>query len=422
MGRLVANLPDIATLPGVACLTAAVVVFVFTVLGEGAPERTRPSPDPAREHVRALLWDARQAWNDRSRSRARRALAGAMRNQGQRAALVRLLDDLDPDLRVEAIHVVGSAQCREAMPRLQALLESGSASPRERAATIDALDQLQPFDPEQLEQFLASADEGCLLGALQIASRRGGLPATLLAEHLGHRDPEVRKLVIDAFPSVLDGPACTAVLRSLEDDASYAAAAQVLERIRVTPRVESILTSWLGKVPYLRGVLLGALARKRMPLRDPAPVAAIALGREAGDAVEQILGLLCLEQTRSEVDLTAVERNLMFQTPPVRYFAIRLLLQRRRPGSSAALLGLLDEFDWRDNGIDEELARVIRDDFLRQAAGFVGTDAQSLSQSPDITQREVWAQRAPASLTPSGVAFGTVCPPAMTGSAATPGR
>jgi hypothetical protein len=357
----------------------------------------------AKAEVRSVLDGMRGTWvvdaqpslpvaDDRDRDRYEQPLA-------------EFLSPRDPLLR-QAVQLAVQQRQVDLVPQLRRLLAHAQES--DRQLLVEAIEQLQPWSDDELQDLLRSQSPGTAIGALRIAGLRERPPLEAIVDRLADAAAEVRAAALDALPAELPATAAAIVL-SAEHGAAADQRGELLAALARCPAaadVDEVLYAPVELHTDQCENVLAALAARGAPLSRPDAVRRLALDESAPPRLRG-RALRCLEACAAVAGAEAFEQARL-RDPLLLYAVARLLLTAHRPAGVDLLLELLRLADETVEAAEETDARFAQEAQLgaRQIlAAFADT-----SVTAEVDEwREWWRGRPELAferLPPSTVTFG----------------
>jgi len=280
----------------------------------------------------------------------------------------------------------------ELVPQLRWLLAHAIES--DRQMLVEAIEQLQPWSGDELEDLLRSTSPGTAIGALRIAGLRDLPPVDAIVERLVDADAAVRRAASDALPAELSAAAGGQILatqsRVASDQCGEALAA--LARCPAAADVDEALYAPIERQTEHCDAVLQALAARGAPLARPDAVRRLALD-ESAPLRTRGRALRCLEATGAVDDAAAFEQ-LRVRHPALLYAAARLLLTARRPAGVEMLFEVLrDGGESTDARADDGDARLVLEAQL--GARQILAELADTSVNAEVAEWQQWWGRRP---------------------------
>jgi hypothetical protein len=366
------------------------LLLVGAVAPSPAPA-VAPSPaaivEPASKAcVRSVLDGMRGTWVENAQPSL--PVAGDGDRDRYRQPLAEFLaSPRDPLLR-QAVQLAVRQKQVELVPQLRWLLAHAAES--DRQLLVEAIESLQPWSGDELEDLVRSTSPGTAIGALRIAGLRDPPPLDAIVERLVDPEATVRTAAFDALPAELSaavGGQVVAAQRGLASDRCSEALA-ALARCPAGADVDEALYAPIERQTEHCDAVLHALADRGAPLARPDAVRRLALD-ESAPLRSRGRALRCLEACGAVADVEAFAQ-LRLRHPVLLYAAARLLLTARRPGGVELLFEVLRD---GDEPADEGDARLVLEAQL--GARQILAELADTSVTAEVAEWQEWWGRRP---------------------------
>ena len=273
-----------------------------------------------------------------------------------RSALAEFLTSTNEPLFDQAVQLAVQQGQTELVPQLRAAL--AHAPEPFRQELVLAVERLEPWTDQDLDDLLRAPSPGTVLAALRIAGARPEPPVDAILPHLVDPLPAIRAAALAAAPAQLSADAGSRILAAQRgvpaDQAGEALAALV--RCPPSAEIDDALWSQVERQGEHCDTVLDALAQSAAPLSRPEAVLRIVQDASAPVRTRG-RALRCLETTGTLAGVETFEQARL-RHPVLDYGAARVLLAARRPSGVELLLEILRA---PDEGYDEADAQLVQE-------------------------------------------------------------